>query len=244
MRRTAICLLPLMMTGCIGVPHSPPPSKSSPPSPTAQTTPAAQPTATSPTAVATVAPGPHIHMLPEIAVPAGSTERDHQEADEEAWYFTAPFDQTAAMIKAQLPVGQPFRGVPYCKGDDTVKPGAEIVAWEWTTDTEDLFISVTGPSLAINPKKLGETLFRWQPVTDGNGRDGCTAPLPDSYSAQPPPGPRSTVANNSGPLPHSDKAEINLLISSEKLRARLDRPFNVEELTADLKNETFLAAHP
>ena len=39
-------------------------------------------------------------------------------------------------------------------------------------------------------------------------------------------------------------AEINLLISSEKLRARLDRPFNVEELTADLKNETFLAAHP
>jgi hypothetical protein len=39
-------------------------------------------------------------------------------------------------------------------------------------------------------------------------------------------------------------AEINLLINPEKLRARLDRPFNVEELTADLKNETFLAAHP
>jgi hypothetical protein len=39
-------------------------------------------------------------------------------------------------------------------------------------------------------------------------------------------------------------AEINLLISPQKLRARLDRPFNVEELTADLKNETFLAAHP
>jgi hypothetical protein len=39
-------------------------------------------------------------------------------------------------------------------------------------------------------------------------------------------------------------AEINLLISPEKLRARLDRPFHVEELTADLKNETFLAAHP
>jgi hypothetical protein len=39
-------------------------------------------------------------------------------------------------------------------------------------------------------------------------------------------------------------AEINPLINREKLRARLDRPFNVEELTADLKNETFLAAHP
>ena len=39
-------------------------------------------------------------------------------------------------------------------------------------------------------------------------------------------------------------AEINLLINPEKLRARLDRPFDVEELTADLKNETFLAALP
>ena len=39
-------------------------------------------------------------------------------------------------------------------------------------------------------------------------------------------------------------AEINLLIDREKLRARLDRPFNVEELTAGMTNETFLAAHP
>ena len=39
-------------------------------------------------------------------------------------------------------------------------------------------------------------------------------------------------------------AEISLLIDPEKLRARLDRPFDVEELTAGLKNETFLAARP
>ena len=61
-------------------------------------------------------------MLPEITVPAASTERNHQEADEEAWYYTVPYDQAATMIKAQLPVGQPFRGVPYCRGDDAVKP--------------------------------------------------------------------------------------------------------------------------
>ena len=39
-------------------------------------------------------------------------------------------------------------------------------------------------------------------------------------------------------------AEINLLVDREKLRARLDRPFDVGELTAGLKNETFLAAQP
>ena len=39
-------------------------------------------------------------------------------------------------------------------------------------------------------------------------------------------------------------AEINLLMDPEKLRARLDRPFDVEELTAGLNNETYLVAHP
>lgn len=38
--------------------------------------------------------------------------------------------------------------------------------------------------------------------------------------------------------------EINLLADPAKLRARLDRPFDANELTADLSNETFLAAHP
>ena len=38
--------------------------------------------------------------------------------------------------------------------------------------------------------------------------------------------------------------EISLLAHLEKLHARLDRPFDVEELTAGRSNETFLAAHP
>jgi hypothetical protein len=39
-------------------------------------------------------------------------------------------------------------------------------------------------------------------------------------------------------------AEISLLTDTGKLRARLDQPFDVEQLTAGLSNETFLAAHP
>ncbi|MGV0642165.1 hypothetical protein [Mycolicibacterium sp. XJ879] len=39
-------------------------------------------------------------------------------------------------------------------------------------------------------------------------------------------------------------AEISLLIDPEALHARLDRPFNVGELTADLSNETYLVTHP
>jgi hypothetical protein len=39
-------------------------------------------------------------------------------------------------------------------------------------------------------------------------------------------------------------AEISMLIDPKKLHARLDEPFDVDELTAGLPNETFLAAHP
>lgn len=39
-------------------------------------------------------------------------------------------------------------------------------------------------------------------------------------------------------------AEISLLIDPTALYARLDRPFDVEELTVDLDNETYLVTHP
>jgi hypothetical protein len=39
-------------------------------------------------------------------------------------------------------------------------------------------------------------------------------------------------------------AEISLLVDRDKLRTRLDRPFDVKELTAGLNNETYLVTHP
>lgn len=39
-------------------------------------------------------------------------------------------------------------------------------------------------------------------------------------------------------------AEISLLVDKKALAARLDRPFDVDELTADLGNETYLVTHP
>jgi hypothetical protein len=39
-------------------------------------------------------------------------------------------------------------------------------------------------------------------------------------------------------------AEISLLVDRDELRARLSRPFDVDELTAGLTNETYLLTHP
>jgi hypothetical protein len=38
--------------------------------------------------------------------------------------------------------------------------------------------------------------------------------------------------------------EISLLTDRQELHGLLDRPFDVDELSAGLSNETFLAAHP
>ncbi len=39
-------------------------------------------------------------------------------------------------------------------------------------------------------------------------------------------------------------AEIGLLVGSDALNSRLSRPFDVDELDADLKNDTYLVTHP
>ena len=54
----------------------------------------------------------------------------------------------------------------------------------------------------------------------------------------------STSVGGSGILFARQTAEIGLLTDPEKLRARLDQPFDVEQLTAGLSNETFVATHP
>lgn len=182
---------------------------SGPPTPTTTVAPtnthaaaSASPTAASPPAVAT---GPRSKMLPEITLPAGTTEAAHNTPGDETWFATTPFDQTATMLKAQLPIGHTFRGVPWCKGDGPVDK--DINAWEWSTDTEAITVFAQRPGL-IGPQQ--EIEFRWEAMPDGDGREGCTAPLPASFSAEPPPGPASTNAQGAGALPHSDKAEIDL----------------------------------
>jgi hypothetical protein len=170
------------------------------------TTTASGPPTTATTAAA--APGPHSKMLPEIVVPAGSWEYEHSSPGDETWYFTAPYEQTVGMLKAQLPIGQIFRGVPWCKGDVGQQISQFSTNWFWATNNEELWVLVTPPS--NSPRPQGNIEFEWDAVTDGSGRQVCTAPLPDSFSAEPPPGPAPTTTNGSEPLPHSDKAEIDL----------------------------------
>lgn len=148
-------------------------------------------------------------MLPEITLPTGATEYEHNTPNDETWWMKTPYDQTITMLEKQLPIGQTFRGVPFCSGA-TGPPSPVITAWTWSTATEDLTVFVSPPGSVTTRGQLTEVEFRWEALPDGNGRENCTAPMPASVNAEPPPGPVSTNSPNSGPLPHSDKAEIDM----------------------------------
>jgi hypothetical protein len=155
------CLLPLLIANCGGTSSSP--SASSNNSKTTPNSASSQITQTPPPGPPpAAAPGPHSKMLPEITLPAGSSEEAHNTPGDETWYLTTPYDQTLAMLKAQLPIGQTFRGVPWCKGD-TSPVSPDINAWEWSTDTEALTVFAQRAGLRVIVKTCGLGVFRRPP---------------------------------------------------------------------------------
>jgi hypothetical protein len=173
------------------------------------------------TATTTAAPAPQSKMFPEITLPAGTSEAANNTPDDETWFPTNAYSQTLDMLKAQLPIGQPFHGVPFCKGD----VGATITQWDWSTDTEDLAIFVQSPAL-LGGKQQVE--FRWQAVTDGGAREDCTAPLPASVNAEPP--PSTSSSSTAAPAPTTTPTESpEDKANDESFAAALTRagvPFN------------------
>ena len=144
-------------------------------------------------------------MLPEISLPVGAHEAAHNTPSDETWFVTTPYDQTLAMLKAQLPFGQTFRGMPWCVGVD----GLEFMRWIWRTDTEALSVYLRAPGVS-GPDQV--VIFARGAVKDGNGREGCATPALASASAEPPQGPAATpsAGANTAPFSHSDKAEVDL----------------------------------
>ncbi|PND54434.1 hypothetical protein CRM90_27940 [Mycobacterium sp. ENV421] len=113
------------------------------------------------------------------------------------------------MLNGQLAADKPFHGLPVCNIPNG-KLSDVITGFNWATDTDSISIFVTPPGSVTNKQKTTEVEFRWEAIPDGNARTGCTAPMPASINPEPPPGPRPTDGNNAGPLPHSDKAEIDM----------------------------------
>ena len=136
------------------------------------------------TAVVTpVAAGPKSKMLPEIALPVGSTgSSELNELGGEEWWTDTPYEQSVLMIKAQLPLEQTLGGLPWCTGFTGNEVPGTITTWEWATDTEVLDIFVMSPTTGLTRDGKTAIEFRREATPKGDGRRDCTAPLPATTS--------------------------------------------------------------
>lgn len=136
------------------------------------------------TAVVTpAAVGPKSKMLPEIALPAGSTgSSELNELGGEEWWTDTPYDQSVLMIKAQLPLEQTLGGLPWCTGFTGNEVPGTITTWQWATDTEVLTTSVMSPTTGLTRDGKTAIEFRREAAPTGDGRRDCTAPLPATTS--------------------------------------------------------------
>jgi hypothetical protein len=114
-------------------------------------------------------------MLPGITLPVGSVQTANNTPDDETWYYTVPYDQAVDIMKAQLPIGQTFMGLPFCQGFDSsqskVSP-TPVTVWEWSNGTDDFAVFVTPPR--GNPPWGKMIEFRRGPWPGGEPSTVCT----------------------------------------------------------------------
>ena len=81
------------------------------------------------------ADGPQSSLIPLI-LPAGST--GSISGSWENWETSIPFANTVKMLRAQLPIGKAYLGVPWCSGE----PFGTMQMWDWKSRSQYIMVSV------------------------------------------------------------------------------------------------------
>ncbi|SPM41932.1 hypothetical protein MNAB215_4149 [Mycobacterium numidiamassiliense] len=99
--------------------------------------------------------------MPELVLPAGST-RDYSppghplpppfnnsvsEIAIEVWTVPRDVAAEAADVRSQLPINQPYDGLPWCADDSN--PKIQLNQWDWGTAEDMAMVAVT-PNLLRN----------------------------------------------------------------------------------------------
>lgn len=80
--------------------------------------------------------GPQSALLP-ITLPAGSTSKTS--GYWEVWKTTTPHSYNVKMLRAQLPIGRPFLGIPWCRG----APLGTMQQWDWNSGAKTIVVAAT-----------------------------------------------------------------------------------------------------
>lgn len=109
------------------------------------------------------ADGVRSELLP-ITLPAGTKAAccgKHEGL--EVWNAPTAYSYNVQMLREQLPIKQPFEGVPWCS--QTINGKLGLTQWDWASKTDVIVVAVSDD---------GSITLTHRP--DAEGRDGCDAP--------------------------------------------------------------------
>jgi hypothetical protein len=150
----------MLVTSCSS--HSAPAAQTStktvtmpPPAETAAAPPVSAPPAT------TSAEEVHSELI-NVTLPAG-TVTGGKDTGMEMWLVTTPYDYTVNSLRQQLPIKQPYLGVPWCNQDINGKLG--FTEWDWMDNSNIIQVHIA---------QTGRVTIQRKP--DDEGRYGCDSP--------------------------------------------------------------------
>lgn len=85
-------------------------------------------------------PPPHSDLVPELALPVGSTTHGGGDPNFESSESPASYESTVAQVRGQLPIGRDYGGMPW----DSEHVEKYLTMWTWANATEVISVSVDG----------------------------------------------------------------------------------------------------
>ena len=89
-------------------------------------------------------PGPRSALL-NIALPADvvSSLGANPKPGVESWDFTGSYDDAVRLLTSELPLGQPYKGLPYCVNHASDAMKRQVTDFKWSDGTRAVQVSVT-----------------------------------------------------------------------------------------------------
>jgi hypothetical protein len=106
-----------------------------------------------------VPPGPRSTLL-NIALPADAVSSlgANPKPGVESWDFTSSYDDAVQLLASELPLGQPYKGLPFCVNHQSEAAKKQVMRFEWSDGTTAVRVSVK-PSGSIFSVKPVNTIF-------------------------------------------------------------------------------------
>jgi hypothetical protein len=121
-----------------------------------------------------VPPGPRSALL-NIALPADAVSSlgANPKPGIESWNFTSSYDDAVRLLASELPLGQPYKGLPYCVNRESDAMKNQVTGFKWSDGTRAVQVSVTRGGGVFSVKDASHFFISYGPDDEEPYLRGC-----------------------------------------------------------------------